>query len=70
MATSVYYTAYRCRSRSAFISSQSILLTRIKSVTVSAKPTVCMATATALAKAKIRPMDPPSSGPRLRLIKK
>lgn len=45
-------------------------LTRIRSVTVSAKPTVCMATATALANAKIRPIDPPNSGPRLRLIRK
>lgn len=47
-----------------------VLLTRIRSTTVSAKPTVCMATATALAKAKMRPMGPPSSGPRLRLIRK
>lgn len=47
-----------------------IWLTRIRSVTVSAKPTVCMATATALANAKMRPIDPPNSGPRLRLIRK
>lgn len=47
-----------------------MLLTRMRSVTVSAKPTVCIATATAFAKAKIRPIDPPSSGPRLRLIRK
>lgn len=47
-----------------------MLLTRMRSVTVSAKPTVCIATATAFAKAKMRPIDPPSSGPRLRLMRK
>lgn len=47
-----------------------MVLTRMRSVTVSAKPTVCIATATAFAKAKMRPIDPPSSGPRLRLIRK
>lgn len=45
-------------------------LTCSRSLTVSAKPTVCMATPTALAKAKMRPMEPPSSGPRLREIRK
>ena len=45
-------------------------LTWSKSCTVSAKPTVCMATPTALAKAKMRPMEPPSSGPRLREMRK
>lgn len=39
------------------------------SITVSANPTTYMATATALAKAKIRPMEPPNSGPKLRDIK-
>lgn len=53
-----------------FIQMYSIWLTCIRSVTVSAKPTVCMATATALANAKMRPIDPPNSGPRLRLIRK
>lgn len=38
--------------------------------TVSANPTVCMATATAFAKAKISPIEPPSSGPKLREIRK
>lgn len=45
-------------------------LTWSRSRTVSAKPTVCMATPTALAKAKMRPMEPPSSGPRLREMRK
>lgn len=53
-----------------FIQTPSTWLTRIRSVTVSAKPTVCMATATALANAKMRPIEPPNSGPRLRLIRK
>lgn len=44
-------------------------LTLSISTTVSAKPTTYMATATALAKAKIRPMEPPNSGPRLLEIK-
>lgn len=35
---------------------------------VSANPTTYMATATALATAKIKPIDPPNSGPRLRDI--
>lgn len=35
------------------------------STTVSANPTTYMATATAFAKAKISPIDPPNSGPRL-----
>lgn len=39
------------------------------STTVSAKPTTYMATATALAKAKIRPIEPPNSGPKLLEIK-
>lgn len=39
------------------------------STTVSAKPTTYIATATALANAKIRPMAPPNSGPRLLEIK-
>jgi len=42
-----------------------LFLTLSISTTVSAKPTTYMATATALAKAKMRPMDPPNSGPRL-----
>ncbi|KAG9336955.1 hypothetical protein JZ751_029972, partial [Albula glossodonta] len=45
------------------------LITCMSDCTVSAKPTVCMATATALAKAKISPMEPPSSGPKLREIR-
>ena len=45
-------------------------LTWSRSRTVSAKPTVCMATPTALAKAKMRPMEPPNSGPRLREMRK
>lgn len=49
---------------------QSHFLTCSRSRTVSAKPTVCMATATAFAKAKISPMEPPSSGPRLREMRK
>lgn len=49
---------------------QSCFLTCSRSRTVSAKPTVCMATATAFAKAKISPMEPPSSGPRLREMRK
>lgn len=49
---------------------QSHVLTCSRSRTVSAKPTVCMATATALAKAKMRPMEPPSSGPRLLEMRK
>lgn len=40
-------------------------LTFRSSTTVSAKPTTYMATATALAKAKMRPIEPPNSGPRL-----
>lgn len=44
-------------------------LTARSSTTVSAKPTTYMATATALAKANIRPMEPPNSGPRLLEIK-
>lgn len=40
-------------------------LTLSNSTTVSAKPTTYMATATALANAKISPMEPPNSGPRL-----
>lgn len=35
------------------------------STTVSANPTTYMATATAFANAKISPIDPPNSGPRL-----
>lgn len=35
------------------------------STTVSANPTTYIATATAFAKAKISPIDPPNSGPRL-----
>lgn len=42
-----------------------VFLTLSISTTVSAKPTTYMATATALAKAKMRPMLPPNSGPRL-----
>lgn len=42
-----------------------LFLTLSISTTVSAKPTTYMATATALAKAKMRPMEPPNSGPRL-----
>lgn len=49
---------------------QGRVLTCSRSRTVSAKPTVCMATATALAKAKMRPMEPPSSGPRLLEMRK
>lgn len=49
---------------------QGHVLTCSRSRTVSAKPTVCMATATALAKAKMRPMEPPSSGPRLLEMRK
>ena len=39
------------------------------STTVSANPTTYIATATALAKAKIKPIAPPNSGPRLLEIK-
>lgn len=46
------------------------VLTCSRSRTVSAKPTVCMAMATALAKAKMSPMEPPSSGPRLLEMRK
>lgn len=42
-----------------------IILTLRSSTTVSANPTTYMATATALAKAKIKPMEPPNSGPKL-----
>lgn len=45
-------------------------ITRSRSKRVSAKPTVCIATATEFAKAKMIPMEPPSSGPRLREIRK
>ena len=41
----------------------------IKSLMVSANPTKYNATATALATEKIKPMEPPNSGPRLRDIK-
>lgn len=40
-------------------------LTLRSSTTVSANPTTYMATATALAKAKMSPMEPPNSGPKL-----
>ena len=41
----------------------------IRSLTVSANPTTYNATATALATEKIKPMEPPNSGPRLLDIK-
>ena len=44
------------------------LLTIRMSLIVSAKPTMYIAMATAFAAAKIRPMAPPNSGPRLREI--
>jgi hypothetical protein len=42
------------------------LLSTIKYATVSAKPTTYIATATAFANEKIRPIEPPNSGPKLR----
>ena len=45
--------------------SHRVMLTFSSSTTVSAKPTTYMATATALAKAKMSPIEPPNSGPRL-----
>lgn len=47
------------------IQAYQMFLTLSISTTVSAKPTTYMATATALAKAKMRPMEPPNSGPKL-----
>lgn len=44
-------------------------ITLSSSTTVSANPTTYIATATALAKAKIKPIAPPNSGPRLLEIK-
>ena len=44
---------------------QYVIVTLRSSTTVSANPTTYMATATALAKAKMRPMEPPNSGPKL-----
>lgn len=41
------------------------IFTLRSSTTVSANPTTYMATATAFANAKISPIDPPNSGPRL-----
>lgn len=41
------------------------IFTLSSSTTVSANPTTYMATATALAKAKMSPIDPPNSGPKL-----
>ena len=38
---------------------------RTKAFNYSANPTTYIATATALAKAKIKPIDPPNSGPKL-----
>lgn len=56
-----------CRDQEGGISRRR--LTARSSTTVSANPTTYMATATALAKANIRPIEPPNSGPKLLEIK-
>lgn len=47
------------------LAEEKLSLTLRRSTTVSANPTTYIATATALAKAKIKPIDPPNSGPKL-----